>query len=129
MDSTPPTIVLLCPQCDLANEAPATGKRTDEIKCAHCGNTFRRYDFKRQDVSPAARILKRRNLKSLNAVRKAVADVFNDVENGQMDLEKAKCLGFLAQTLTKLIEGAGLEKKIKALESAQKNGGPLGVVK
>jgi hypothetical protein len=127
MDEVTKTAVLICPQCSLANEFPS-GKRTEELKCLHCGNTFPRFEYGVHDTGGEVLPIKRRNLKSLSAVRKAMADVFNRVEQGHMGLEKAKTLGFIAQTLTKLIESAVVEKKIKLLEQQQKNG-PTGVVK
>lgn len=128
MDTASPTVVLLCPQCSLANDF-APGKRTDELRCAHCGNTFRRCEYRPENVP--ANVLpmrKRRNLKSLNALRKAVADKWNDVESGRLSIEEAKGFAFLAQTLKAIIEAAVLERKVKAYEAAQKNG-PTGVVR
>ena len=120
-------VAMVCPRCNMANDFPH-GKPTDELKCGHCGNTFLRCDYRHERVENVVP-LKRRNLKSLSALRKALADKWNDVEAGRLTIEQAKGFAFLAQTMKAIIEAATMEKKLKQYEAAQRAGGPTGVVK
>ena len=58
----------------------------------------------------------RRRLKSLEDVRRYLANLINRTEAGNVDPSLAGKLGYLANSLAKIIEGSDIEKRISELE-------------
>ena len=55
-------------------------------------------------------------LNTVQDVRQALADTFNRVRCGQMDVKVGNCLTYVASNLARVIEGSDLEKRIEELE-------------
>lgn len=49
-------------------------------------------------------------------IKRFLASIMNQVNEGSIDVDKARALGYLSQILLKAIETEDLEKKIKELE-------------
>jgi len=64
---------------------------------------------------------KRRRLKTMQDVRRYLANLINRAEAGEVEPSLASKLGYLANSLAKVIEGSDLEKRIKRLESNLKS--------
>ena len=62
----------------------------------------------------------RRRLKTASDLRRYMADLINRVEQKEITPETASKLGYLANILLRVIEGADFEARIEALEN-QKN--------
>ncbi len=58
----------------------------------------------------------RRRLKTLEDVRRYLANLINRTEDGEVDPSLAGKLGYLANSLARVIEGSELEKRVDALE-------------
>lgn len=65
----------------------------------------------------------KRRLKSLNDVRRFLADVINRLEAGTLDASVAGRLGYLCNVLKGLIEHGDLENRIANLERLAERGG------
>lgn len=57
-----------------------------------------------------------RRLKTLEDVRRYLANLINRTEAGKVDPGLAGKLGYLANSLAKIIEGSELEKRVDVLE-------------
>ncbi len=57
-----------------------------------------------------------RRLKSLEDLRRYLANLINRVENKKVDPSLAGRLGYLANSLARIIEGSELERRVNALE-------------
>jgi len=58
----------------------------------------------------------RRRLKTMEDLRRYLANLINRTEAGEVESNLAGKLGYLANSLAKIIEGSDLEKRIEALE-------------
>lgn len=58
----------------------------------------------------------RRRLKSIEDIRRYLANLINRAENAAIDPNLASKLGYLAINLAKIIENSTLEKRIEAIE-------------
>ena len=58
----------------------------------------------------------RRRLKSIEDIRRYLANLLNRAENAEIDPNLASKLGYLAINLAKIIEGSTIEKRIESLE-------------
>ena len=58
----------------------------------------------------------RRRLKSIEDIRRYLANLINRAENAAIDPNLASKLGYLAINLAKIIEGSTIEKRIEVLE-------------
>ena len=58
-----------------------------------------------------------RRLKTLEDVRRYLANLINRTENKKVDPTLAGKLGYLANSLARVIEGSELEKRVDALET------------
>jgi len=63
----------------------------------------------------------KRRLKSLEDTRRFLSDIINALNRDDLELNKAKGLGYLCQILAKVIEGDSIESRVAALEEALKN--------
>lgn len=61
----------------------------------------------------------RRRLKTASDLRRYMADLINRVEQAEITPETASKLGYLANILLRVIEGADFEARIDALEAQQ----------
>jgi hypothetical protein len=61
----------------------------------------------------------RRRLKTAQDLRRYLADLINRVEQKEITPETASKLGYLANILLRVIEGADFEARIEALENQQ----------
>jgi hypothetical protein len=59
----------------------------------------------------------RRRLKSLEDVRRYLANLINRTEAGEVEPGTAGKLGYLASILTRVIEGSDVERRLDILES------------
>ena len=57
-----------------------------------------------------------RRLKTMEDVRRYLANLINRTEQGKVEPGLAGKLGYLANSLARIIEGSTLEKRIEALE-------------
>lgn len=57
-----------------------------------------------------------RRLKTMEDVRRYLANLINRTEQGKVDPNLAGKLGYLANSLARIIEGSTLEKRIEVLE-------------
>ena len=62
----------------------------------------------------------RRRLKTLEDVRRYLANLINRTEAGEVDARLAGRLGFLANSLAHIIEQTDIEKRLEALEEKTK---------
>ncbi len=60
----------------------------------------------------------KRRLKTMDDVRRFLADVVNQLNRDEMDAAKASKLGYLCQILARVIEGNDLEARVAELEKA-----------
>ncbi len=60
---------------------------------------------------------KRRRLKTMQDIRRYLANLINRAEAGEVEPSLASKLGYLANSLVKVIEGSELENRIKRLET------------
>jgi hypothetical protein len=58
----------------------------------------------------------KRRLKTMEDVRRYLANLINRTEAGKVEPGTAGKLGYLASILTRVIEGSDLEKRVEALE-------------
>ena len=58
----------------------------------------------------------KRRLKTMEDVRRYIANVINRTESGEVDGTLAGKLGYLSNILIKIIEGSQLEKRVDLLE-------------
>jgi len=58
----------------------------------------------------------KRRLKTLEDVRRYLANLINRTEAGKVEPSLAGKLGYLANSLAKIIEGSDLEKRISEIE-------------
>jgi hypothetical protein len=58
----------------------------------------------------------RRRLKTLEDIRRYLANLINRTEAGKVEPTLAGKLGYLANSLARVIEGGSLEKRIEDLE-------------
>ncbi len=63
----------------------------------------------------------KRRLKSMSDLRRYLANLINRVEAKEVEPALAGKLGYLANSLARVIEGSDLEKRVDALESKIKN--------
>lgn len=70
------------------------------------------------------RVCMARRLKTLDDVRRYLADVINRVESGDLDANVAGRIGYLANVLKSVIEGSDLEKRVLELEKTMKGNKP-----
>ena len=61
--------------------------------------------------------MSKRRLKTLEDVRRYLANLINRTEAGKVEAGTAGKLGYLASILTRVIEGSDMEKRIEALEN------------
>jgi hypothetical protein len=59
----------------------------------------------------------RRRLKTMEDVRRYLANLINRTEAGEVEASTAGKLGYLASILTRVIEGSDMEKRVEALEN------------
>ena len=84
-------------------------------------DTIRTKTKKKSPAKPIAkkkRALSKRRLKTMADVRRFLADVINKLNRDEIDIHKAKGLGYLCQILIKSIEGSDLENRVLELEKA-----------
>ena len=67
----------------------------------------------------------RRRLKSIEDVRRYLAGLINRTEAGEVEPALAGKLGYLANSLVRVIEGAELESRIEALEKSLGQNGQI----
>jgi hypothetical protein len=73
---------------------------------------------------------KYRKLRTVQDVRRMVADVLNAIEQGEwMDAASAKTMLYGAQVLRSCIELGDMERRVGELEKAASAGRPLRIVK
>lgn len=65
----------------------------------------------------------RRQLKTQDDIRRALAHVYREVESDRMEPAKARVLVYCALSLSTVLSEHELEARIAALEAAQTNGG------
>jgi hypothetical protein len=58
----------------------------------------------------------RRRLKSIEDIRRYLANLINRTEHSEIDPNTSSKLGYLAINLAKIIESSSLEKRLEALE-------------
>ena len=58
-----------------------------------------------------------RRLKTVSDVRRYLANLINRTESGEVEPNLAGKLGYLANSLARVIEGSDLEKRVEELES------------
>ncbi len=66
---------------------------------------------------------KKRRLKSLDDLRRWMADVGNKLENDEIDVVHARCFAYLASVMAGIIKGGDLEARLEALERSIKKQG------
>lgn len=66
-----------------------------------------------------------RRLKTLEDVRRYLANLINRTEAGKVESGLAGKLGYLANSLAKIIEGSDLEKRVDVLEKEIKQKGEI----
>jgi len=64
--------------------------------------------------------MKKRRLKSLADIRKFLAHILNEYENGQADETKVKTVAYACNILSSIIRDSELENRIEALERTLK---------
>ena len=62
----------------------------------------------------------KRRLKTLEDVRRYLANLINRTEDGTVDPSLAGRLGYLANSLARVIEGSDLERRVEDLEKRLK---------
>jgi hypothetical protein len=63
-----------------------------------------------------------RRLKSMEDVRRFLADVINQTNRDEIDPAKASKLGYLCQIIARVIEGGEIEKRVSELEKQLSKG-------
>lgn len=63
----------------------------------------------------------RKRLKTLSDCRRFLAAVANQLDDNEIETDKARALGYIVSIMQKIIEGSDLEQRVAALE-AEKNG-------
>ena len=58
----------------------------------------------------------KRRLKTMEDIRRYLANLINRTESGSVEASLAGRLGYLANSLARIIEGSELEKRISKLE-------------
>ena len=58
----------------------------------------------------------KRRLKTMEDVRRLLADTVNKLNRDEIEINKASKLGYLLQIMARVIEGSDLEKRITELE-------------
>jgi len=58
----------------------------------------------------------KRRLKSMEDVRRFLADTVNKLNRDEIEINKASKLGYLLQIMARVIEGSDLEKRVTKLE-------------
>jgi hypothetical protein len=58
----------------------------------------------------------KRRLKTMEDVRRFLADTVNKLNRDEIEINKASKLGYLLQIMARVIEGSDLEKRITELE-------------
>lgn len=58
----------------------------------------------------------KRRLKTMEDIRRYIANLINRTESGEVDGKLAGKLGYLSNILVKIIEGGQLEKRVELLE-------------
>jgi len=61
-----------------------------------------------------------KRLKSLQDIRRFLAQITNQLENGEIEESKARCLGYLCSIMQSIIKDSDLELRIEALERTLK---------
>ncbi|MBA2883161.1 muramidase (phage lysozyme) [Desulfosalsimonas propionicica] len=61
--------------------------------------------------------MKKRRLKSLDDLRRWLADIGNRLETGDVDAAHARCVTYIASVMSGIIKDSDLEKRIEALET------------
>ncbi len=64
------------------------------------------------------KIIRKRRLKTMEDLRRFLADTVNRLNKDELEASKASKLGYLCQILARIIEGGDLEKRIASLEKA-----------
>ena len=64
------------------------------------------------------KIPSKRRLKTMDDIRRFLADVVNQLNRDEMEVNKASKLGYLCQILARVIEGNDLEARVAELEKA-----------
>lgn len=62
----------------------------------------------------------KRRLASAQDLRLFLGDILNKVHRNEIDIGVARCLGYLAQTMTSIITASDLEQRLAELEEKQK---------
>jgi len=60
----------------------------------------------------------KRRLKTMDDVRRFLADTVNQLNRDEIEANKASKLGYLCQILARVIEGSDLETRVAELEQA-----------
>ena len=58
----------------------------------------------------------KRRLKTMEDVRRLLADTVNKLNRDEIEINKASKLGYLLQIMARVIEGSDLEKRVTKLE-------------
>ena len=58
----------------------------------------------------------KRRLKTMEDVRRFLADTVNKLNRDEIEINKASKLGYLLQIMARVIEGSDLEKRVTKLE-------------
>jgi len=66
---------------------------------------------------------RKRRLKTLDDLRRWMADVGNKLESGEIDVIHARCFAYLASVMAGIIKGGDLEVRLEALERTIKQQG------
>ena len=62
------------------------------------------------------KIPRKRRLKTLEDVRRFLADTVNKLNRDEIEVNKASKLGYLLQIMARVIEGSDLERRVTELE-------------
>lgn len=74
-------------------------------------------------------IIRKRRLKTMEDVRRFLADTVNRLNKDDIAPDKASKLGYLCQILARIIEGGDIVKRIEKLEEAERQRNELFVKK
>ena len=90
----------------------ATNKKTARVKPKRVSSKKVGTDTKNKPI--------KRRLKSMDDIRRFVADTVNRLNRDEIEANKASKLGYLCQILARVIEGSDLEGRVAEVEKAIK---------
>ena len=64
--------------------------------------------------------VRQRRLKSMEDVRRFLADTINRLNRDELDTNKASKLGYLCQVLARVVEGSSLDRRVSEIEKIVK---------